>query len=225
MYLSSYRLGTRADELEKWANFIGNHKAFFIPNAVDAYPDRERKTESLRGSVAELEELGYEVETLDLKDYFGKETELAEKLKKAHTIFACGGNTFVLRLAMGLSGFGDFLKSKIRDSGLLYGGFSAGICLLGQTLRGLELVDDSTVKPYGDHQVVWDGIGLLGYTPVPHFMSDHFESEAVNDVVDYMRENDIAFKTLRDGDVILLDTKDGKVEEVLAYDIRSALCV
>ena len=196
-------MGDKTDALKQWIKTTGDKNIALIPNAMDIYPDGERKDESIQGSMDELSELGFDVAILDLRDYFGKEPELAVELEKYHTVFARGGNAFALRLAMKLSGFDNFLKSKKGDDDFLYGGYSAGICVQGPTMHGLELVDDATAKPYGDYGIEWNGLGLLDFVPVPHFDSDHPESELINEVVNYLEKHDIPYKTLRDGDVIV----------------------
>ena len=205
LYLSSFHLGDKTDRLKSWIDEVGDNKIFLIPNAMDVFPDGERKNESLLGSVKELEEVGFNVAMLDLKDYFGKKEKLQDKLKDAHTIFARGGNAFALRLAMKFSGFDEYLIRKIGDDDLLYGSYSAGMCVLGPTMRGLELVDDANIEPYGAHDIIWDGIGLIDFVPVPHFESDHPESEMANGVVEYLQSHNTPYKTLRDGDVIIME--------------------
>jgi len=68
-------------------------------------------------------------------------------------------------------------------------------------------VDDATINPYGGYEIEWSGMELLDFVLVPHFESDHPESEAVNGVVQYMKEHDILHRTLRDGDVIIKELK------------------
>lgn len=89
---------------------------------------------------------------------------------------------------------------------MLYGGYSAGVCILGPTLRGLDIVDRPSEKPYGDYRTIWEGLGILGYVIVPHFESDHPESEASGRVVAFLEQHKIPFKPLRDGEVIIIDS-------------------
>lgn len=203
LYLSSYRLGDKTDYLKQWIEVSENNKIAFIPNAMDVYPESVRKNESIQGSIEQLEQFGFEVSILDLRKYFNKETELASEINKFNSVFARGGNSFALRLAMKLSGFDNVLKSKIKDESFLYGGFSAGICVLGPTMHGFELVDDANIEIYSNHKIEWSGIGLLDFVMVPHFDSNHPESEAIAKVVEYLREHGVTYKTLRDGDVAI----------------------
>ena len=104
------------------------------------------------------------------------------------------------------SGFDRIITKILEEDAIVYGGYSAGICVLATSLRGLDLVDDpAEVEQTFQKEVIWDGLGLLPYTPVPHFQSEHFESEKVDKVVSFLRSKGVAYKTLRDGEVIVVD--------------------
>ena len=51
--------------------------------------------------------------------------------------------------------------------------------------------------------------GLIDFVPVPHFDTpSHPESRFMNDVVKYLGEHHVYYKTLKDGDVIVEDIND-----------------
>ncbi|MDD4796285.1 MAG: Type 1 glutamine amidotransferase-like domain-containing protein [Eubacteriales bacterium] len=204
LYLSSYKLGNSTDALKEWISENGNRMAL-IPNARDAYPDGAQKERGIGDDVQALQEVGFAVTVVSLTDYFGKAQRMRADLKEFRAFFAIGGNTFVLRQAMRQSGFDTYLKELSVLKPYLYGGYSAGICLLAPHMQGLELVDDPTANPYGCAPI-YAGLGLIEYLPVPHYQSDHPESQAVNDVVAFLRGNGVKHVTLRDGDVIVADT-------------------
>lgn len=201
LYISSYRLGNRTDVLQKWIKTHDNRMAL-ITSARDGYPDSERKTASIHTDVAALQALGFNVARLSLRDYFANPTRLKEAIAPYRAFFAIGGNTFILRQAMLLSGFETLIREYAYQDSYLYGGYSAGICVLAPSLRGLDLVDDPDADPY-QHPAVYTGLGLIDYLPVPHYRSDHPESRLVEDVVDYLKKNHIQYRTLHDGEVIL----------------------
>jgi len=203
-YLSSYKIG---NEIEKLKLMISkNKKTAYISNALDFSDNIEKRKESERSDIEQLKEFNLEVELLDLRNYFGKKTELEQKITEFGVIWVRGGNCFVLRQAMKLSGFDEILKKlDSENNNILYGGYSAGICVLEPTLKGLELVDDPNSKPYGNLETIWDGIGILDYSIVPHYKSNHPESEKINETVEYMIKNNIPFKTLKDGEVIIIN--------------------
>lgn len=204
LYLSSYKVGNKAEELEKWI-VEHNNKICLIPNSRDIYPEGERKTEGIQKDVKELEDLGFEVTVISLKDYFNNKEELYERLEKFSAFYVIGGNTFALRQAMFLSGFDKFLKSIENNPNYLYAGYSAGICVLAKDMHGLDVCDDPNINPYGI-ETIWEGLGYFDYIFLPHYKSNHKETKLIDDSVEFCIKNNIKFKTLHDGDVILEDT-------------------
>lgn len=204
LYLSSYKLGNRTEVLKEWFGEHGNRIAL-IPNSRDCYPDSDRKTAGIIDDVSALEKIGFDVTILDLREFFKDQDSLVDYAQQFRAYFAIGGNTFVLRKAMELSGFDEYVKSLSYADDVLYGGYSAGICVLAPSLRGLEFVDDPISNPYNS-TVDYTGLGIIDYLPVPHYRSDHPESADMENVVSYLKINNLKYKTLRDGDVIIGDT-------------------
>lgn len=102
------------------------------------------------------------------------------------------------------SGLDEILREHISDDEIVYGGFSAGACVVGPTLKGVDLVDDPNVVPKGyEKEVIWDGVGLVDFSFAPHFQSYHPESEAMNKVVEFYKTNNMPFRALKDGEVII----------------------
>lgn len=203
LYLSSYKTGNRKEELKEWIKNNGNNIGVII-NSRDYTPDSKEKEESINKNILELEMVGFKVDIIDLKKYFGKENKLIEDLKEIKAFYVIGGNVFTLRLAMKYSGFDNFLKSISDKDGYLYAGYSAGICVLAPTFKGLDIVDD-IVNPYSNEPALYEGLNLIDFVPVPHYMSDHPESEKINEVVKYYEKEKIKYKPLRDGDVVIID--------------------
>ena len=151
-----------------------------------------------------MNELGFEAESLDLKTYFGKEEALAKKLNSLGAIWVSGGNTFVLRQAMRLSGFDKLFSTLSTRKDFLYGGYSAGICILSETLKPIDMVDDPENFPYqGIDKVIYEGLGIFNYSFMPHYDSDHPESVDIGKEIQRCIDNKWLFKALRDGDVII----------------------
>lgn len=205
-YLSSYKLGNEITKLKELIP-VDNKKTAYISNALDFSDDLERRKQSEQADIEQLKEVGLnDVEKIDLRDYFGKKAKLEKKLSEFGIIWVRGGNCFVLRQAMKLSGLDEILKDLLKKENILYGGYSAGVCVLAPTLKGMELVDDPNVKPYDNQkETIWDGVGILDYTIVPHYKSDHPESAKVDETVEYMEKNNIPYKPLRDGEVIIIE--------------------
>lgn len=204
-YLSSYQIG---NEIEKLKTLIpkNNIKVAYISNALDFSDDLERRKEGELFDIKQLSDVGLKVEKLDLRDYFNQPKKLKKDIAKFGVIWARGGNVFVLRQAMKLSGFDNLLKNLTKSNkDLLYGGYSAGICVLAPSLKGLELVDDIDHRPYKQQaDLIWEGLDIINYAIVPHYKSDHPESEAVNNVVRYYQKHKTPFKAISDGEVIVI---------------------
>lgn len=200
-YLSSFCLGKNPIELARL--MPKNKRIAYIPNACDfTNVDLNRRSAWEENDVKGLEDLGLIIEYLDLKRFFGKTGALRKKLKDFGGVYVRGGNTFILRQAMKLSGFDIIIKEM--DKGFVYSGYSAGICVLAPDLRALQQVDDPTDKPYGLQETIWEGLGCLDYIILPHYKSDHPESPLIDKEVEFCKKNKIKYRTLRDGKVIII---------------------
>ena len=204
LYLSSYRFG---DEPQKLAELVGgNKKIAIIPNALDVYTDTVRRETGLQREKDGLIQIGLESEELDLRNYFGKPEELKTKMAEYGAVWILGGNTFVLRRAYKESGMDTWLWEHKGDKEFVYGGYSAGVCVLSPELKGLEIVDEPNAIPNGyQKEVIWQGVGLIDFAFAPHYQSNHPESEMVSKEVEYMIKNGIEHKALHDGEVIVME--------------------
>ncbi|MBU2236023.1 Type 1 glutamine amidotransferase-like domain-containing protein [Patescibacteria group bacterium] len=204
LYLSSYKLGNKTTELIK-SMPTSDKKIGYVPNALDftkANPQRVKK--HIKTDVNDLKNLGLKVELLDLKNYFGEKDKLRKKIIELGAIWVSGGNVFVLRQAMKLSGLDTILKEMALDQDFFYGGYSAAGCVLSPTLKGYHIVDDSKDMPYpSSKKVLWDGLGFIDYVFLPHYNSNHPESEDINKEIEYCKKHNMPYRTLRDGDVII----------------------
>jgi dipeptidase E len=209
LYLSSYKFGNHPEELSKLA--FANKKAAIIMNAVD-FGDRDRRHRNVSDHVKKLGELGFEAVELDLRDYFGKETVLKEYLSKIGLVWIYGGNAFILQRAFGQSGFGKLIKELVEQEEIVYAGFSAAICVIAPTLHGLELVDDPIIVPEGyEKEFDWSGLGFLSYNVAMHYESNHPESADIEKEIAYYQKNNIPYKTLRDGEVIIVNGSEERL--------------
>ncbi len=204
LFLSSYQFGNKPEELVR---LVGdeNKSVAIIANAGDLATDQERK-EGVQRQIDRLKDLGFLGEEVDLRDYFNKEKELEEKLSSFGMVWVRGGNTFLLRRAFKQSGFDNIIKKFLAEDKIVYAGYSAGVCILAPSLRGLHIVDHpELITDKYDKEVIWEGLGILPYSVAPHYKSDHPESADVDKEVVYMEENNIPYKTLRDGEVVVIN--------------------
>lgn len=200
LYLSSYHLGPRANI---FGQMFTNKKVGLISNALDFSTDKERVEESTQKDIVDLISLGLHPERLELRDYFHAQDQLEHTIAEFGGIWVRGGNSFILRRAMAYSGL-DIILQKLRTSNFVYGGFSAGICVVAPTLKGLEFVDDPLVIPEGyQPEIVWEGLDFVPYALVPHYQSNHPESELIEKSVQYYVEHHLPYVTLKDGEDIL----------------------
>lgn len=202
LYLSSYHLG---DNPQVLVEMVGkNKKAAVIPNALDNMEDKKLLEEKIQANMDELKNLGFKPEVINLKKYFGKPAELARKMSEFGLIWVRGGNAFILRRAYKQSGFDKWLVSQKNNKDLVYGGYSAGCCILSPTLKGLDIVDEPNIVSKGySPDIIWNGLGLIDFIFVPHYKSDHPESAKVDETVKYYRKEGMVYKTVRDGEVII----------------------
>lgn len=205
-YLSSYKIGGEKEVQQLKGLIPPNKRTAYIPNALDFSDDPERRKQSEQADIDQLKSVGLEVERFDLRNYFNQPEKLENDLRQYWVIWISGGNVFVLRQAMKLSGLDSILKKfASEDNDILYGGYSAGVCVLAPSLKGLELVDDVTKHPYPQqYEVIWEGLNLIDYAIVPHYKSDHPEVGLVDRVVEQYEKDGTLYKTLSDGQVIII---------------------
>lgn len=208
LYLSSYRIGNDPKKLIEL--FSVNKKAAVIANAMD-FLEKSERDKSVEQEIDDLTKLGLTAEELDLRDYFNKSKDLNSKLNTYGLIWVRGGNTFILRRAMAQSAFDKLLKKKNKDPDFVYAGYSAGACIMSPTLHGLELADNPHRIPARyKSNIIWNGVDVIDFSIAPHYRSNHPESNVMEKVVEYYIQQRMPFKTLRDGEAIVM-TKSNKL--------------
>jgi dipeptidase E len=177
-----------------------------IANALDDAPPEVRRA-GVELELAALADLGLQAVELDLRDYFGQQQLLRRHLAGAGMAWLRGGNVFLLRYALHRSGADVMFRELLAADALVYAGYSAGPCVLSPSLRGLELVDDAdAVTRIYDAPPVWDGLALLGEAFVPHYRSPgHPETPAIDQVVARYQADGVPYRTLHDGQALLVD--------------------
>jgi dipeptidase E len=205
LYLSSYSFGNHTDRL---TSLVGpNKRVGIIMNAGDAYDNEKRRTYLAR-EVTKFKEFDLHANELDLREYFTKNDSraLQDALSSYGLLWVMGGNSFLLRRAMKVSGFDTAVKDLVTSEALVYAGFSAGSVVATQTLHGIELVDDPAQLADGyDKTIVWDGLGFVDFSIAPHYRSEHPESASIEKVVEYFEKEGMPYKAISDGQVIVVD--------------------
>ncbi|HSX16808.1 MAG TPA: Type 1 glutamine amidotransferase-like domain-containing protein [Patescibacteria group bacterium] len=175
LYLTSYRI----PDIHVLAELVGkepkNTKVALIPNGKDYYAPRARQVK-IRTVVQEIKTLGFKVSVVDLNDYHNAPAKLASALKQFDMLWVMGGNTFCLREAMQRSGF-DVAVHDVLEAGVVFAGESAGACVAGSDLHGIEVLDDAEFA----EKVIWKGLKL-----VPNFFAPHADNPDFGGLVQQM---------------------------------------
>ena len=176
-------------------------RAGIVVNALDGYgPSRARDYARENRT---LETFGYSCEELDLRGYFSAPRELATRLAGLDLVWAMGGNAFVLARAMTQAGFRDALHDQRHRPEFTYGGYSAGACVAGPDLQGIDLMDDPAVLPEGYPPATEPRcLRLVPYRIVPHWRSEHPEADGAERAAAYLAENGLPHRCLRDGEAV-----------------------
>jgi dipeptidase E len=203
VYASSFGLGSEPEKLR--ALFAHTSRIAVITNALDFSTDLSRRQNALKRECRDLGLLGLLPEEVDLRNYFGRQAALDDRLGHYDGVWVVGGNAFILRRALRYSGLDELLQRR-RSELFVYAGYSAGACVLAPTLKGIHLVDAPDVVPDGyASEIVWDGLSLLDYSIAPHFRSDHPEARLADAVVDYFVRHGMPYRALGDGQVIVAE--------------------
>jgi dipeptidase E len=201
LYLSSFRFGDHTDKLHELLK--GGTNVALIGNSMD-FLQGQARSDSIKQEMERLKDIGFDPTEVDLRDYFDNPEGLRQELEQFDLIWVRGGNAFILAQAFLQSGADKVLKELLNKDILAYGGYSAGVCVLTPSLKGLETVDNPRVIPerYQEREI-WEGLSILPYAVAPHYKSDHPESRMVDDAVQYFINNHMLFVALRDGEVII----------------------
>ena len=213
LYLSSYRFGSARDRL--LALVPAGARVAVVSNALDLIPDESRRSyaSNVHDPLAELAQMDLSPFDLDLRRWFGDAAGLERELAEVQMVWAVGGNSFLLRRAMAQSGLDAILRRRLAEDSIAYGGWSAGACVAGPTLRGVHLMDapDDVAAGY-DPAPIYEGLSLVDFVIVPHFASDHPEADAARIAAAWLADQGLVHRTLRDGEAIV--RAGGEVEVV-----------
>jgi dipeptidase E len=213
LFLASYRFGSFPHALQRLAG--RGARVAVIANALDSIPApvREAYARNVYDQLAVFTDLGLSAFDLDLRHFFDRRGGLAEALAGADLVWVTGGNSFVLRRAMQLSGFDATATPLIRSGALAYGGYSAGAIVACANLHTVEIMDPPDARGDGhpDTDVTWEGLGLIEPLIVPHHRSRHAESPAAERMADALQAAGRPFITLADADVAIMRGSDLEV--------------
>jgi len=204
LYVSSYRLGSHPEALRELAG--GHGRAGLIFNALDAYgKDRLR---ILPREVDDVASLGFQGEELDLREYVDDFDGLRRRLVTFDLLWVVGGNTFALARAMTHARFNEAIAEPLHRNDIVYAGYSAGTCVTAVDLAGMMDDPNATADGYPPGLPAYT-LGWLPYRVVPHWHSDHPEVPAADRAVAYLLDAGLPFRTLKDGEAIVISSSEG----------------
>jgi len=204
-YLSSYRI----PDTQSFYKFIGkdlsNIKLGLIFNAKD-YKSKEEYTQKLFETTGYFNNLGIKVEKIELLNYIDKPEDLLNKFKEFDILWFNGGNTYCLRWALAESKSEKILKRAL-ESGVIYGGDSAGAILVGPTLKYYDTADDPKLAP----RALYDGLGYIDTAILPHWGSGEFD-HVLGDIEQKLKDDGNKTKRLTNDEYLLIE--NGKVQNI-----------
>jgi len=106
---------------------------------------------------------------------------------------------------MKILGFDLLLLDELqcRDN-FMYEGYSATGCVLSSLLKCYQIVDNPDETPYQEcKNTLWGGLGIIDFAFMPHVDFER-ESADINKEVLLCKEQNIPYKTVRDGEVLIL---------------------
>ncbi len=173
-----------------------------IENAADVVgPLKDR----LPGFRTPLQEHGYQLEQVDLRDWQSKRERLREKLESKDVIWLGGGNTFYLRWLLRETGADEIITGLVRN-GKVYAGWSAGAIVAGPTLRYFDGMEDMKSVP----EVIRDGLNLIDVVVVPHRDNDMF-AKAAHEANESLSQVGFSTVFLADDQVYVVNGDERKV--------------
>jgi dipeptidase E len=211
LYLSSYKTGNYPEKLVELSR--GGSVAI-VGNALDYIPDEARRKyqAEVYDPRTEFSALGMQTQDLDLRHYFGNPLALRTALKGCGLVWVLGGNSFLLMRALRQSGFAEIIREMLAADEIAYGGFSPGAVVATPTLRGIDLMDEPGQLADGySEATIWKGMGLVDFSIVPHYRSDHPEAPAAEQAVAFMKANNLPYKAMSDGDVFIWQNGAGEL--------------
>jgi dipeptidase E len=103
-------------------------------------------------------------------------------------------------------GLKKILREMSSRTDFLYIAYSAGVCILTNTLKYYAITDDANDFPYAEiKEQIWDGLGILDFIFEPHYDSDHPESASTDKEIKKLIDEKVLFKAYRDGEVLIIE--------------------
>lgn len=206
LFLASRNFGSFVEILQDMVS--DSRKTLVITNARDFLSDEERKR-SVKEKLDLFREHGFEVEELDLRNYFASLPErLEEYIMKYNPglIYSIGGDMFMLATALNVSGMDEIIRRRVKSDKSVYGGSSAGSIIASNDIEIYERdeLEVETIPSYYGVEAVTSGLGLIDNYIIPHVGVEKF-AERTKFYEAQLQKIHAEYITLGENDVYILD--------------------
>lgn len=202
LYLSSVGIPNSKELLSLLPE--SNPKVAIVANAWDVY-SAERRNAEIESLLNVMQQLAITPTMIDLKTVTGE--ALKDSLLQNSLVWFMGGNSFYLNYLVHKSGLNNFITELV-NSGLVYGGESAGVALAGTTLHGVELLDDPQQAP----ETIWEGLNLVDFGVVPHWGMEKY-AESLQQCKREMNKYTAHVKIIANGQAIIVVNEKVRIVE------------
>ena len=210
LFLASYRFGADPDVLLDLVGRPG--RIAVLAAACDAWPPSARGS-AVTSDLIALRGLGFDPVEVDLRA-----PGAAARIAEFPAVWVRGGNTFVLRHQLAADGVDTALTDLVRADAIVYAGYSAGACVTGPDLRGLEHADpiEELAEVAGPGTAVpTAGLNWIDRVLVPHYRSEFLGGAESDRMIDDLRERGTPYLTLTDDQVAVVDGPTGTAPVVI----------
>lgn len=210
LFLASYRFGADPTILLDLTG--GPGRIGVVAAACDAWPPNARAS-AVTSELIALRGLGFDPVEIDLRT-----PGSVDRLADLPVIWVRGGNTFVLRHRLAVSGADIALTELVRTDALVYAGYSAGACVTAPDLRGIEYADpvEEVAEVAGPGTPIpTTGLGWIDRAIVPHYRSEYLGGAESDRMIDDLRARGARYLTLTDDQVAVWDGPDTSMPTVV----------
>jgi dipeptidase E len=139
-----------------------------------------------------------------------KERDIREDLKDVDVIYVSGGNTFYLLEKVKESGFDEVIKDFV-SAGKTYIGTSAGSIVAGPDIYPVYNLDNAKE---GKNLKDYSGIGLVDFTVLPHWGSEHFKELYLNQRLEHAYKEGYKLILLNDNQYVAVEGNKYRIIDV-----------
>lgn len=174
-----------------------------ILNAADVVEGSEQW---VPGMVKILEDKGYRIKKINLKDFTNDSEKLSAIFSETDAIWLCGGHTYYLRWILKKSGADQAIIKQV-ENGKVFSGWSAGAIVAGPTTKHFELMGD---KQNDAPELIYDGLNLMKHVIIPHFDNPDFKNGAIHTNQSLLNDG---FETipLNDNQIVIVENEQIRI--------------